>query len=79
MSSLRIKGYMDKRGLLRNGMKELVVKFPDDLRLQKDEGRDCGYRMRVGRRAMSRYRLTQEVCKALLFWESEGEGYELMR
>ena len=70
MSSLRIKGYMDNRGLLRNGMRELVVKFLYGLSLEEDEGRECGYRLRINLQ-----RITQECHEALLFWKSEGEGY----
>ena len=75
MSSLRIKGYMDKRGLLRNGMRELAVKFPDGLRLEEYEGRECGYRLRMNSYGIVGWGITPELCEALLFWESEGEGY----
>ena len=60
----------ENRGLLRNSMKELVVKFPDGLRLVEDEGRECGYKIIIVRGM-----LTHECCEALLFWEGEGKGY----
>ena len=62
---------MDKRGLVRNGMRELVGRFPRILRLEEDEGRVCGYRVRV-----LKYYINQECSEALLLWESEG-GYTL--
>ena len=39
MSSCQIRGYMDKRGLVLNGMRELVARFPYILGLEEDEGR----------------------------------------
>ena len=71
LSRRQIRGYMDKRGLVLNGMRELVARFPDNLSLEEDEGRTCGYRVEVERR-----NLNDECCEALLFWESEG-GYAL--
>ena len=62
---------MDKRGLVLNGLRELVVRFPRALSLVEDEGRACGYKVGVG--GMN---VTHESCEALLFWESEG-GYTL--
>ena len=72
MSSCQIRGYMDKRGLVLNGMRELVVRFPDILSLEEDEGRVCGYKVLV-----RCWKLNNECSEALLFWESEG-GYVLI-
>ena len=69
MSSCQIRRYMDKRGIVLNGMRELRRRFA--LSLEEDEGRECGYRMGV-----EIWNLNHECCEALLFWESEG-GYEL--
>ena len=55
-----------------NGMRELVARFPDDLSLEEDEERECGYRAKIGI-----WNLNNECSEALLFWESEG-GYAVI-
>ena len=62
---------MDKRGLVRNGMRELVKMFPDCLSLEKDERRTCGYYI-----LLSTWNIDNNCSEDLLFWESEG-GYEV--
>ena len=72
LSRRQMRGYMDKRGLVRNGMRELAVRFPRDLNLIRDEGRACGYRMEV-----RRWNINNTFYETLLLWESEG-AYELI-
>ena len=67
MSSLEIRGYMDKVWFVRNGLRELVARFPSALSLEEYEGRECGYRILI-----SKWFKKNEVCLALLCWESEG-------
>ena len=71
MSSRQIRRYMDKRGLVVNGMRELVKMFPDCLYLEKDERRTCGYRIQL-----YAWNIENKCSEVLLFWVSEG-GYEV--
>ena len=70
MSSCQIRGYMDKRGLVLNGVIELMERFPDALSLRKDEGKTCGYKMDC-------MGINSKCAEALLFWESEG-AYQII-
>ena len=72
MSSVDIEGYMDVCGVVRNGMRELVEKYPDVLRLERLKKRTCGFRINIRHRK----KITTECCMDLLFWESEG-GYKV--
>ena len=71
MSSLEIEGYMDVCGVVRNGMRELVSRYGDELSLLEDGGRWCGLKVKV-----KSWKLSHECCMELLWWESEG-GYKL--
>ena len=71
LSRRQIRGYMDKRGLVLNGMIELVVRFPDILSLEEDERRAFGYYI-----LLSTWNIDNTCSEDLLFWESEG-GYEV--
>ena len=67
---------MDKRGLVLNGMRELVRRFPLALRLVEDEEKEYGYRMRVGRGSIVSDYPPDECLEVILFWDNE-EAYEL--
>ena len=68
MSSLEIEGYMDNIGFYINGMRDLVSRFPNELRLLNDKKREYGLKVRV-----ISWELSHECSMALLWWESEED------